>query len=144
MRSFIAGATRRGAVQARKEVVSIESQIPAASFAIVFAEAGATSTRRRSAASARWPIGSCSGAGSPGKAPRIGSRSNSLDEHRRADDPLERRRADEALRGRRHHHADAVAAERRQPGELQCLVGGDAAADAEEDAGHRASPELPQ
>ena len=42
MRSFIAGATRRGAVQARKEVVSIESAIPAASLAIVFAEAGAT------------------------------------------------------------------------------------------------------
>ena len=42
MRSFIAGATRRGAVQARKEVVSIESAAPAASLAIVLAEAGAT------------------------------------------------------------------------------------------------------
>ena len=41
MRSFIAGATSRGAVQARNEVVSIESAMPAASFAIVFAEAGA-------------------------------------------------------------------------------------------------------
>ena len=42
IRSFIAGATSRGAVQARKAVVSIESQIPAASLASVFAEAGAT------------------------------------------------------------------------------------------------------
>jgi hypothetical protein len=41
IRSFIAGATSRGASQARKEVVTIESAIPAASFAIVFAEAGA-------------------------------------------------------------------------------------------------------
>jgi hypothetical protein len=38
---FIAGATRRGAVQARKAVVGIESAIPAVSLAIVFAEAGA-------------------------------------------------------------------------------------------------------
>ncbi len=42
MRSFIAGATSRGAAQARKEVVSIESAAPPASFAIVLAEAGAT------------------------------------------------------------------------------------------------------
>ena len=40
IRSFIAGATSRGAEQARKEVVTIESAIPA-SFAIVFADAGA-------------------------------------------------------------------------------------------------------
>ena len=42
MRSFIAGATSRGAAQARKDVVTIESAIPAASFATVFADAGAT------------------------------------------------------------------------------------------------------
>ena len=42
IRSFIAGATARGARQATNEVVSIESQIPAASFAIVLADAGAT------------------------------------------------------------------------------------------------------
>jgi hypothetical protein len=42
IRSFIAGATRRGAVQARKQVVSIESAEPAASLATVLAEAGAT------------------------------------------------------------------------------------------------------
>ncbi len=77
MRSFIAGATRRGAAQARKEVVSIESAAPAASFAIVLAEAGATRKASQLAASSRWPIGSCSGRGSPGKPPRSGSRSNS-------------------------------------------------------------------
>jgi hypothetical protein len=42
MRSFIAGATALGAVQARNAVVSIESAIPAASLATVFADAGAT------------------------------------------------------------------------------------------------------
>ncbi len=42
MRPFIAGATSRGAVQARKEVVSIESAAPLASLATVLAEAGAT------------------------------------------------------------------------------------------------------
>jgi hypothetical protein len=42
MRSFIAGATARGAGQARNDVVTIESAIPAASFATVLAEAGAT------------------------------------------------------------------------------------------------------
>jgi hypothetical protein len=42
MRSFIAGATSLGAEQARKEVATIESAIPAASFATVFADAGAT------------------------------------------------------------------------------------------------------
>jgi hypothetical protein len=42
IRSFIAGATSRGAEQARNEVVTIESAIPAASFATVLAEAGAT------------------------------------------------------------------------------------------------------
>ena len=77
MRSFIAGATTRGAGQARNEVVSIESAIPAASLAIVFAEAGAIKHRSALAASSRWPIGSWSGSGSPGNAPRSGSRSNS-------------------------------------------------------------------
>ena len=61
MRSFIAGATSRGASQARKEVVSIESAVPAASFEIVLAEAGATRKASQPSASARWPIGSCFG-----------------------------------------------------------------------------------
>ncbi len=41
IRSFIAGATARRAVQARNDVVTIESAIPAASLATVLAEAGA-------------------------------------------------------------------------------------------------------
>ena len=58
MRSFIAGARSRGAVQARKEVVSIESAAPAASLEIVLAEAGATRKASQRPASSRWPIGS--------------------------------------------------------------------------------------
>ena len=42
IRSFIAGATTRGAGQARNDVLSIESAIPAASLATVLADAGAT------------------------------------------------------------------------------------------------------
>ncbi len=44
----------------------------------MFADAGAIRYRSALATSARWLIGSCSGAGSPGKAPRAGSGSNSL------------------------------------------------------------------
>jgi hypothetical protein len=57
--------------------VSIESAIPAASLAIVLAEAGAIRKASQLAASSRWPIGSCWGWGSPGNEPRSGSRSNS-------------------------------------------------------------------
>ena len=55
------GRRARGAVQARNEVVSIESAIPAASLAIVFADAGATRKASALATTSRWPIGSCSG-----------------------------------------------------------------------------------
>ena len=41
IRSFIAGATARGAGQARNDVLTIESAIPAASLATVLADAGA-------------------------------------------------------------------------------------------------------
>ena len=57
--------------------MSIESQIPAASFASVFADAGATRKASASWTTARWPIGSWAGGSSPGNAPRSGSRSNS-------------------------------------------------------------------
>jgi hypothetical protein len=79
IRSFIAGARSRGASQARKEVASIESAKPPASLAIVLAEAGATMKASQFEASSRWPIGSWKpvSVSSPGKAPRIGSRSNS-------------------------------------------------------------------
>ena len=136
IRSFIAGATSRGAVQARNAVVRIESQMPAASLAIVFADAGATRKASALETTSRWPIGSWSGAGSPGKAPRIGSRSNSETSTGAPTMPSNDAGADEALGGRRHQHAHAVAGLGRQAGELERLVGGDAAAHSEQDAGH--------
>ena len=98
MRSFIAGASRRGAAQARKEVVSIESAMPAASLAIVLAEAGATRKASQLAASSRWPIGSWAGApvAGEGAAHRVALELG--DQDRRADDPLEGGGADEAGR----------------------------------------------
>ncbi len=78
MRSFIAGAITSGQRAASAALVSIPSAIPAASFAIVLAEAGAISITSALATSSRWPIGSWSGSGWSGKAPRIGSRVNSL------------------------------------------------------------------
>ncbi len=134
--SFIAGATARGAVVAQKDVVSIESQIPAASFAIVFADAGATIIASAFWARARWPIGSWLSGSSPGIAAAHRVVLELLDEHRRADDALERRGADEALRVAGHDHAHAVAGRCREPGELKRFVGGDAAADTEQDPRH--------
>ena len=61
-------------------------------------------------------------------------------QHRGADDRLERGGADEALRGGRHRDAHAVARLGRQARELERLVGGDAAAYAEQDAGHLRRP----
>ena len=66
IRAFMAGATIRGAVQARNDVVRNESQMPAASFAIVFAEAGATAKASARSTTARCEIGSWAGICSPG------------------------------------------------------------------------------
>ena len=74
---FIAGATTSGAVLASAAEVSRLSARPWASFASVFADAGATTNTSQRATSSRCEIGSWSGAGSPGKAPRAGSGSNS-------------------------------------------------------------------
>ena len=76
--SFIAGATSSGQRAASAALVSRLSASPCASFASVFAEAGAIRKTSALATSCRWLIGSCAGGGSPGKAPRIGSRANSL------------------------------------------------------------------
>ena len=57
--------------------------------------------RRRCATSSRWLSGSCAGSGSPGNAPRIGSRSNSLTSTGAPRERRERRLADEAPAGRR-------------------------------------------
>jgi hypothetical protein len=77
MRSFIAGATTSGDSHASAALVSRLSASPAASLAIVLADAGATAITSQRRTSSRCEIGSWSGAGSPGKAPRAGSRSNS-------------------------------------------------------------------
>ena len=77
MRLFIAGATTSGATFASAALVSRLSASPPASFASVFADAGATQRASQRATSSRCEIGSWSGAGSPGKAPRAGSGSNS-------------------------------------------------------------------
>ena len=58
-------------------------------------------------------------------------------QHRRAGDGREARGADEALRGLGLDHAHGVAGLGGQPRELERLVGGDPAGDAEEDARHR-------
>jgi hypothetical protein len=73
----MAGATTSGAVDASAALVSRLSASPAASLAIVLAEAGARQSTSQRRTSSRCEIGSWSGAGSPGKAPRAGSRSNS-------------------------------------------------------------------
>ncbi len=74
---FIAGARTSGAVLARAALVSRLSAWPPASLASVFAEAGTTANTSQRRTSSKWEIGSWSTGGSPGKAPRAGSRSNS-------------------------------------------------------------------
>jgi hypothetical protein len=74
---FIAGATTRGHVAASAADVSRLSASPWASFAIVLADAGAITNTSARRTTSRCEIGSWSGAGSPGNAPRAGSRSNS-------------------------------------------------------------------
>ncbi len=78
MRLFIAGAITSGQSAASAQLLSRLSARPAASLAIVFAEAGAIKYTSARATSSRWLSGACSGSGCPGNAPRAGSRSNSL------------------------------------------------------------------
>ena len=75
---FIAGATSSGPRKASAIAVSRLSAAPAASLAIVFADAGTIARTSAVSASWRWLSGACSGAGSPGKAPRSGSGSHSV------------------------------------------------------------------
>ena len=136
MRLFIAGATTSGAVRASAALVSRLSASPAASLASVLAEAGATTKASQRRTSSRCEIGSWSGAGSPGKAPRAGSALELVDQHRRAGDALEGRAADEVQARGRLDHAHGVARLGGQPHQLDGLVGGDPAGDAEKDPGH--------
>ncbi len=76
--AFIAGASTSGRRHASAAEVSRLSARPCASLASVLALAGATANTSACSTSARCPIGACAGAGSPGKAPRIGSSSHSL------------------------------------------------------------------
>ena len=116
----------------------------AASLASVLADAGAIRKRSARSTSARCESGACSGAGSPGKAPRSASRLPLRDQHGRAGDGGERGRADEARRGLGLDHAHRVARLRREARELERLVGRDPAGDAEEDAGHAPLPSADQ
>ena len=97
IRSFIAGATSRGAVQARKEVVEHRVGDPGGELGDRVRRGGRDQVGVRVGGDLEMADRVVLGRGSPGKAPRIGSRSNSSVEHRRADDPLERGGADEAL-----------------------------------------------
>ena len=74
---FIAGASTSGAVQARAALLSRLSAWPPASLASVLAEAGAITNASARRTSSRWEMAAWSGSGSPGKAPRAGSGSNS-------------------------------------------------------------------
>ena len=133
---FIAGATRTGQVAASAAEVSRLSARPWASLAIVFALAGAIRKASALRTSSRWLSGSWSGAGWSGNAPRAGSRSNSSVRTgapvRAANDAA----PDEALGRRRLDDAHGVPGLGGQAHHLERLVGGDSAADAEEDATH--------
>ena len=78
MREFIAGAITSGQLAASAQLVSRLSARPAASLAIVLADAGAIRYRSALATSSRWLRGSWSGRRWSGKAPRAGSRWNSV------------------------------------------------------------------
>ncbi len=78
MREFIAGAITSGQPAASAQPVSRLSARPVASLAIVLADAGAIRYRSALATSSRWLIGSWVGGRWSGKAPRAGSRWNSL------------------------------------------------------------------
>ena len=63
-----------------------------------------------------------------------------VDQDWRAGDALEGGRAHEPLGGGRLDHAHGVAGPRGEADELDCLVCGDPTGDAEQDAGHGATP----
>ena len=77
--SFIAGATTSGRRHASAAAVSRLSASPWASLASVFADAGAIRNASARSTSSRCESGRARGGWSPGKAPRSGSRSHSVD-----------------------------------------------------------------
>ena len=121
---------------ASAQLLSRLSARPPASLAIVFAEAGAITYTSALATSSRWLSGSCDGGGWSGNAPRAGSRSNSLASTGAPVSAANEAATDEPPAGGRLHDAHRVPVRGRQAHELERLVGGDAAADAEQDSGH--------
>ena len=116
MRAFMAGAARIGPEKASASWVSTLSAWPPASFASVLAESGRDDEQvgsRQVRVELTWRLPPCQ---------RL--------EGVHADEPL-------GLGGQDRRHL--VARLHQQPAELTGLVGGDAAGDAEDDAGH---PEL--
>jgi hypothetical protein len=94
---FIAGATTADSAAASAQLVSRLSASPAASLAIVFAEAGAIRKTSAFATSSRWLSGSCSGRLLVGERAARGVALELAREHRRAGQRRERRLADEPL-----------------------------------------------
>ena len=74
----MAGATISGRRHASAAALSRLSAAPWASLASVLADAGAIRKRSARSTRARCESGACSGAGSPGKAPRSASGSHSV------------------------------------------------------------------
>ena len=133
------GASTSGAGLASAALVSRLSAWPPASLAIVLAEAGATQSTSQRRTSSRCEIAAWSGSGSPGKAPRAGSGSNSSTSTGRAGHALEGRLPDEASGWWASARRGRSGPRRGEAHELDRLVGGDAAGDAEEDPRHQIS-----
>ena len=140
IRSFIAGATSRGAVHARNDVVDHRVGDPGRELRDRVGRRGRDQVgvgvldQGRGARSGR-----VSGCGSPGKRPRIGSRSHSSIRTGAPTIPSNdaaptKRVADGVIR------THAVARLRREPRKLERTVGGDPTRDAEQDASHGAGP----
>ena len=139
---FMAGATISGRRQASAAAVSRLSAWPPASLAIVFADAGAITKASARSTSSRCEIGAWSGAGSPGKAPRSGSGSHSVTSTGAPVIPANEAVPTKRVDASRLDHADAVARLDGKACQLERLVGGDAATDAEQEARHRSLPFL--
>ena len=120
---FIAGASRIGRLVASRIAVARSSAWPCAIFAIRSAVAGATTIRSQSRASRIWPASnSLCGIEQVRVAVLAGQRAGG-------------QRRDEVLRGAGQHAADMDVPLLQPPDQVQRLVGGDAAADDQGDAG---------
>ena len=119
MRSFIAGATRRGAAQARNEVVSIESAHPGRELGEGVGRGRRDEVGVAVGGELEVPDRIVRGRGVPGEGAAHRVALELRGQHRGADDSLEGGGADEATGRLGHHDPHAMAGERCQPGELQ-------------------------